>query len=47
LELSAWVVIGVVVVSLLALLTMIRKRAWNVDGSDDELRPDGAKTDQD
>jgi hypothetical protein len=44
-EVVAWIVIGVVVVSLVALLAMARRRAWNVDGSDDERRDQGERRD--
>ena len=43
---AAVVIVGVVAVSLVALVAMARRRSWNADGSDDERRarpdPDGA-----
>ena len=34
----AWDVVAVVGLSLVALLALARRRAWNADGSDDERR---------
>jgi hypothetical protein len=35
---AAWAVVGVVALSLVALLALARSRAWNSDGSDDARR---------
>jgi hypothetical protein len=35
---TAWIVVAVMVAAVAALLWMIRRRAWNVDGSDDRRR---------
>lgn len=35
---TAVVIIGIVAVSLVALVAMARRRTWNVDGSDDDRR---------
>ena len=34
----AVLIVGVVALSLVALIAMARRRAWNADGSDDERR---------
>ena len=34
-----WIILGVVVLSVVVLILLARRKAWNSDGSDDERRP--------
>jgi len=36
---AAWIILAIVGLSLVALLALVRRRAWNADGGDDERRP--------
>ena len=35
---AGWVLLGLIVAAVLALIALARRRAWNADGSDDERR---------
>lgn len=42
-DVVAFVIVAIVVLSLLGILAMARRRKWNADGSDDERRRRGGR----